>query len=91
VNVRSRNRSRNKIEIICQILQVANGGVSTKIEIMYKVNLSYAQLKEYLVVLTKRNLLEYYLDTHEFKTTEKGLNLLKAYEQMNYVLTEKQM
>ncbi len=91
MNVRIRNRSRNKIEIICQILQVANGGVSTKIEIMYKVNLSYAQLKEYLVVLTNRKLLDYDLDTHEFKTTGKGLNLLKAYEQMTYVLTEKQI
>ena len=48
-----RNRYRNRIEIICQILEVANGGVTKKIEIMYKANLSYTQLKEYGMVLAE--------------------------------------
>jgi predicted transcriptional regulator len=51
--VAHRNRYRNRIEIICQILEVANGGITKKIEIMYKANLSYAQLKEYVMVLTE--------------------------------------
>jgi predicted transcriptional regulator len=87
----NRNRGRNRIDIICQILEVANGGVTKKIKIMYKANLSYAQLKEYLMVLNERDLLRYDLDTQTFKTTEKGLSLLEVYNQMNYTLMEKQI
>ena len=49
---------------------------------MSKVNLSYAQLKEYLQVLTQNSLLSYDLDTQTFETTEKGLRFLKTYNQM---------
>ena len=87
--MRDRSRIRDRIEIICQILQVANGGVTRKIKLMYKVNLSYAQLKEYMIVLTQSKLLQYDLDTQTFKTTEKGLSLLEAYKQMNYTLMVK--
>ena len=84
-----RNRYRNRIEIICQILEVANGGVTKKIEIMYKANLSYAQLKEYVMVLTESDLLRYDLDTPIFMTTEKGLRFLDAYNQMDAVMKAK--
>ena len=84
-----RNRYRNRIEIICQILEVANGGVTKKIEIMYKANLSYAQLKEYVMVLTESDLLRYDLDTQIFMTTEKGLRFLDAYNQMDAVMKAK--
>lgn len=84
-----RKRYRNRIEIICQILEVANGGITKKIEIMYKANLSYAQLKEYVMVLTESDLLRYDLDTQIFKTTEKGLRFLDAYNQMDAVMKAK--
>ena len=84
-----RNRYRNRIEIICQILEVANGGVTKNIEIMYKANLSYAQLKEYVMVLTESDLLRYDLDTQIFMTTEKGLRFLEAYNQMDAVMKAK--
>jgi predicted transcriptional regulator len=87
--VAPRNRYRNRIEIICQILEVANGGVTKKIEIMYKANLSYAQLKEYVMVLTESDLLRYDLDTQIFMTTEKGLRFLDAYNQMDAVMKAK--
>jgi predicted transcriptional regulator len=87
--VAPRNRYRNRIEIICQILEVANGGVTKKIGIMYKANLSYAQLKEYVMVLTESDLLQYDLDTQIFMTTEKGLRFLDAYNQMDAVMKAK--
>ena len=74
--------SRSRLEIISQILETANGGVSTKIMIMYKANLSYLQLKNYLATLRNKNLLSYDLDTHTFKTTEKGLRFLKIYNRL---------
>jgi predicted transcriptional regulator len=73
---------RSRIDLICQILKVANGGGVTKTNIMYKVFLSHDQLKEYLTVLTERDLLSYDEETQTFKTTEKGLRFLKTYTQM---------
>ncbi|MDQ4016880.1 MAG: winged helix-turn-helix domain-containing protein [Thermoproteota archaeon] len=84
-----RNKYRNRIEIICQILEAANGGVIKKIEIMYKANLSYTQLKEYVIVLTESDLLRYDLDKQTFKTTEKGLRFLDAYNHMDAVMKAK--
>jgi predicted transcriptional regulator len=56
-----------------QILRVANGGDGApKTKIMYSAFLSYGQMKEYLVILTKNSLLSYDLDNQMFKTTEKG-------------------
>jgi predicted transcriptional regulator len=86
-----RNRYRNRIEIVSQILKVANGDVSRKIEIMYKANISYTQLKEYVMVLTESDLLRYDLEKQTFKTTEKGLKFLEAYDQMNHILMETQI
>ena len=63
------------------ILDAANGG-ATKTKIMYKAMLSYNQLKEYLSVLIKNNLIEYRDGNKIFKTTEKGLNLLKIHNEM---------
>ena len=79
---------RSRLEIISQILETANGGVSTKIMIMYKANLSYLQLKNYLATLRKKNLLSYDLDTHTFKTTEKGLRFLKIYNRLDNIMRE---
>ena len=74
---------RSRIDIISQILETANGGVTSKIKIMSKVNLSYPQLKDYLMTLSDKDLLRYDLDTHTFKTTEKGLRFLHAYNQID--------
>ena len=67
------------------ILEAANGG-ATKTKIMYKAFLSYSQLKEYLSVMIKKNLLEYSDGTKTFRTTEKGLNLLKMHNEIDELL-----
>ena len=82
---------RNRIEIIAQILEVVNegsdGGV-TKTKIMYKAFLNYAQLKEYLTILTDNGLLSYDLAAQTFKTTQKALRFLKAYSQLDQLTKE---
>jgi predicted transcriptional regulator len=94
-------RYRSRTEIITQILEIVNdggssssrfgdGGVS-KTKIMYKAFLSYNQLKEYLAVLTKSDLLSYDGQTRMFKTTEKGLEFLKAYAQINQLMKEQEI
>ena len=67
------------------ILEAANGG-ATKTRIMYKAFLSYAQLREYLSVLIENNLLEYFEGIQSYKTTEKGLNLLKMHNEIGELL-----
>jgi len=79
---------RSRTEIVGNILDAANGGGATKTKIMYKAFLSYAQLKEYLSVLTENNLIEYRDGTQTFKTTEKGLNYLKMQMEMGELLQQ---
>ena len=76
---------RSRTEIVSMILEAANGG-ATKTRIMYKAFLSYAQLKEYLSVLIENNLLEYLEGMQTYKTTEKGLNLLKMHNEIGELL-----
>jgi predicted transcriptional regulator len=70
-----------------KILKDANGGGATQTKIMYSTFLSYNQLKEYLMVLTQNDLLSYDLNTRTFKTTEKGLRFIEAYDQMDGMIT----
>jgi predicted transcriptional regulator len=93
-------RYRSRTEIITQILEIVNDGSSSsrfgdggvsKTKIMYKAFLSYNQLKEYLAVLTKSDLLSYDGQTRMFKTTEKGLGFLKAYAQINQLMKEQEI
>ena len=74
-------RSRN--HIISEILDAANGGNATKTKLMYKAYLSFGQIKEYLSVLTENDLLSYDAHTQTFKTTQRGLMFLKAYNQIH--------
>ena len=76
---------RSRTDISAQILEAANGGV-TKTKIMYKAFLSYAQLREYVMVLTENNLLDYDKKTQTYKTTEKGHRFLKMYNQIDELM-----
>jgi predicted transcriptional regulator len=78
-------KNRSRTEIVSSILDAANGG-ATKTKIMYKAFLSYNQLKEYLSVLIENNLIEYLEGNKTFKTTEKGLNLLKMHNEMARII-----
>jgi predicted transcriptional regulator len=77
--------NRSRTEIVCNILDTANGGASTT-KIMYTAYLTYNQLREYLSVLIEYNLIENIDGTHTFKTTEKGLNFLKIHNEMGELL-----
>ena len=77
---------RSRTEIVSMILEAANGG-ATKTKIMYKAFLSYAQLREYLSVLIENALLEYLEGNQKYKTTEKGLNLLKMHNEIRKIVT----
>lgn len=68
---------RSPHEIIMEILKIAQNGVR-KTRIMYKVNLSFRQLQEYLEALNEAGFLEKNQDA--WQTTEDGLVVIKACE-----------
>jgi predicted transcriptional regulator len=72
---------RCNIEVMGQILQVANcsSNDATKTKIMYQAFLSYNQLEEHLSFLIRKGLLNYDANTRTFRTTEKGIQFLEAY------------
>jgi predicted transcriptional regulator len=80
--------NRSRTEIVCNILDAANGEGTTKTKIMYYAFLSYNQLNEYLSVLTENNLIEYLDGTQTFKTTEKGLKFLKMHNEIRKLLPQ---
>jgi predicted transcriptional regulator len=77
---------RSRTDIIAMILQAATGG-ATKTRIMYSAYLSYAQVKEYLSFLTERNLIWYEQGSGLYKLSERGLQLLRAYEGISDMIT----
>ncbi len=81
---------RDRIDIISQILKIANGGGITRTKIMYRGLLSYAQIKEYLMLLTEKELLRYDKETQTFRTTEKGLRFLDIYDRIGDMINERQ-
>lgn len=84
-------RYRNRIEIISQILETANTGYGvTRTKIMYMGYLSYAQLKEYLKLLTDNGLLSYDFVTRRFRTTEKGHRFIQVYNGLDNIMKEEE-
>lgn len=77
---------RNKTDIVIQILEIANGNGITKFKISYKGFINYDQLERYLTMLIESGLLKYDAKMCTFKTTEKGLTVVQAYDQMSQIL-----
>jgi predicted transcriptional regulator len=68
------NHHRSRSEIIASILEVANGNKVRLTEILYKTFLAHGYLREYLVLLVEKDLMEYLQGERTYKTTEKGMS-----------------
>jgi predicted transcriptional regulator len=79
-------KNRSRTEIISMILNSVNSG-ATKTKIMYKAYLSYAQLKEYLVLMEKNELIRYEDGTQVYRITEKGIKLMRLCEEVGDMIT----
>jgi predicted transcriptional regulator len=77
---------RSRSEIIAMILQSANKG-ATKTRIMYGAYLSYAQVKEYLEFLQRKDLLRCEEGTQLYRLTERGLHFLRAFDQISEMIS----
>ena len=78
----------SRTEIFAKILSSAAGerGI-LPIRLMYTAFLSYDQSKEYFDILLKHGLLKHDVGTKEYRTTEKGLEYLKLYEEMRTLIS----
>ncbi len=76
-------KHRSRTEIVGAILEAANGGGATKTTIMYKAMLSYEYMKVYLLSLVQDDLIEYEQGMMTYRTTPKGMHLLRLYNNIN--------
>jgi len=83
----NQHKRRDRLYIIAEILNIAKGG-SLKTQIMYRANLSFAQLNEYLSFLIKMNLLEIKNENSKniYRTTDKGEKYLEKYKDLANLL-----
>lgn len=75
------------MDVISSILEAATNGTK-KTRIMYRAALNFKQMQRYLPLLIKRGLLKNVQTDGArtiYKTTEKGLNFLKKYEELNNI------
>ena len=73
------NNNISKTEKVVQILENANDNAVTQTKLMSKIFLRKKDLKEYITELIHYRLLSYDVANRTFKTTQKGLTLLRLY------------
>jgi predicted transcriptional regulator len=78
---------RDRLAIMAEIMEVAKDG-RLKTQIMYGVNLSFSQLKEYLSFLTKIRFLRVREENRKkvYETTVKGIQYIEYYREMANLL-----
>ena len=85
------NNRRSELDIITEILNLSKEG-SKKTDILYKGNLSYTQIQNYLPFLIDKDVLEECMIKKKgrkyifYKTTQKGLSLLAAAQRTLHLL-----
>ena len=81
------HKRRDHLFIMAEILEVAIDG-ALKTQVMYRANLSFAQLNEYLRLMLDLKLLETSKNTERvmYKTTSKGVRYLQSYREIRDLL-----
>jgi predicted transcriptional regulator len=83
------SKRRDKLYIVAEILEIVRDGV-LKTQIMYRANLSFTQLNDYLKFMIKNELIEKMFITNKevYRATEKGLDFLQRYREITELLKE---
>jgi predicted transcriptional regulator len=81
------SKRRDKLYIIAEILEIAKEG-TLKTQIMYRANLSFTQLNDYLGFMLKIRLLEKTVENDKeiYRATDKGLSFLMRYREITELL-----
>jgi predicted transcriptional regulator len=80
-------KRRDKLYIVAEILEIAKDG-TLKTQIMYRANLSFTQLNNYLEFMLRIELLEKVEENAKeiYRATEKGLDFLQRYREISELL-----
>ncbi len=81
-----RMKYRDKIEILAQILESANGHRVRLTKIMYDTFLPHSMAKECLALLIEKGLIKYLDGEKIFTTTEKGMNFLRVHNRLQELI-----
>ena len=83
------SKRRDKLHIIAEILEIAREK-PLKTQIMYRANLSFAQLNEYLKYMLKIQLLSKAVRNGKdvYNATEKGLDFLQRHSELTELLID---
>ena len=86
-NLEKERKRRDRLYIISEILTITKGGC-LKTQIMYRANLSFAQLNEYLSFLIQMGLLQFKNEKgkNTYGTTAKGEKYLEKYKDLANLL-----
>ena len=80
---------RERIEIISEILNICING-ARRTQIVYQANLNFKMIDPYLKFLIKKNLIEICQGQQVlYKTTEKGINLMRDINRINNILSSR--
>jgi predicted transcriptional regulator len=85
-------KRRDKLVIMAEIMDISKTR-ALKTQIMYKANLSFSQLNEYIKLLTKIKLLEKTVDENGkeiYRSTSKGKDFLLRHQEIMELLFEDQ-
>ena len=80
-------KNRSRLEIIAMILETVGESGAIQAKIMYKVYLSFLQMKEYLSQIMQHGLIIYDDRAQIYKITDKGRRFLALYRQMTESIT----
>ena len=80
-------KNRSRLEIIAMILETIGDNGAIQAKIMYKVYLSFLQMKEYLSQIMQHGLITYDDRAQIYKITDKGRRFLALYRQMTESIT----
>lgn len=85
------HKRRDRLYIMAEILEIALEGV-LKTQVMYKANLSFAQLNEYLNLLIGLKMLELSEESQRnvYKTTPKGVRYIESYKKIRELLKKEE-
>jgi predicted transcriptional regulator len=83
------NSKRDRLQILADILNLCRKP-QVKTRVMYKTNVSYRLLQDCLLQLQKKRLLEAHHSMEKYSTTEKGLEFLHKWTELQqFMITKK--
>ncbi|MCD4821160.1 MAG: winged helix-turn-helix domain-containing protein [Methanococcoides sp.] len=81
--------TRDKLEIMVDILKVLKGSEVTKTAIVYNANLNFKRADQYLDMMMQINLVE--KPSNKYNITETGNKYLKMMNEVNSIIVDKNL